>query len=146
MSKSILKALKVYLSQFDGMELRPLSEILTDRPEGPASSYAIAPAGSGDTWQDVTGQRHYRNSYVFYALERVDAEADREENWDFLEALTEWLGDQAYEGNYPELPEGYEAESLEVANAMLLDLDEHGYGTYQVQIQLEFFKGGNKNA
>lgn len=40
---SILSTLQEYLKKFDGMELRPISEVLTDRPEGPASAYAIAP-------------------------------------------------------------------------------------------------------
>lgn len=138
---SILASLQSFLTKFDGMEIRPISEVLTDRPEGAASSYAVAPAGSGETWKDVIGQRHHRNSYVFYALERVDAEADRGENWDFLEAFSEWLEEQADAENYPELPKGYTVDSMEVSNAMLLELDKDGYGLYQIQIQLEFFKG-----
>lgn len=137
---SILTALQDYLKTFDRMELRPISEVLTDRPEGPASSYAIAPTGSGGSTQDVTGRRYYHNSYVFYALECAGAEADRAGNWDFLEALTEWLEEQAEAGNFPALPPPYQVENLEVANAMLLDLDDDGYGTYQVQLQLEFSK------
>lgn len=137
---SILAALQDYLKTFDRMELRPISEVLTDRPEGSASSYAVAPTGSGGTTKDVTGRRYYHNSYVFYALECAGAEADRASNWDFLEALTDWLEEQAEAGNFPVLPPAYRVESMEVANAMLMDLDDAGYGVYQVQLQLEFSK------
>lgn len=137
---SILASLQEYLKTFDGMELRPISEVLTDRPEGAASAYAIAPAGNGKTQQDVTGRRFFRNSYVFYALERMGAEADRAGNWDFLEALTEWLEEQAAAQNYPKLPAPYVVEALDVSNAMLVDINEDGCGIYQVQIQLEFSK------
>lgn len=137
---SILSTLQEYLKKFDGMELRPISEVLTDRPEGPASAYAIAPTGNGKTSQDVTGRRVYHNSYVFYAQESVGAEADRAENWDFLEALTAWLEQRVDAQGFPKLPAPYTVESLEVANALLVDINENGYGTYQVQIQLEFSK------
>lgn len=138
---SILSSLQEYLKKFDGMELRPISEVLTDRTEkGMASSYAIAPAGNGKTQQDVTGRRFFRNSYVFYAQERMGAETDRAENWDFLEALTEWLEEQATAQNYPGLPAPYVVEALDVSNAMLVDINEDGCGIYQVQIQLEFSK------
>lgn len=137
---SILSVLQEYLKEFDGMELRPISEVLTDRPEGPASAYAVAPAGNGQTSQDVTGRRFYRNSYVFYAQELAGAEADRAENWDFLETLTAWLEQRADAQDFPKLPAPYTVEGLEVSNAMLIDINDHGYGTYQVQIQLEFSK------
>lgn len=137
---SILSSLQEYLTKFDGMELRPISEVLTDRPEGPASAYAVAPAGNGQTSQDVTGRRVYHNSYVFYAQECVGAEADRAGNWDFLEALTAWLEQRADAQDFPQLPAPYTVEGLEVANAMLVDINDDGFGTYQVQIQLEFSK------
>lgn len=137
---SILSVLQEYLKEFDSMELRPISEVLTDRPEGAASTYAVAPAGNGQTSQDVTGRRVYHNSYVFYAQELSGAEADRAENWDFLETLTAWLEQRADAQDFPKLPAPYTVESLEVSNAMLIDINDHGYGTYQVQIQLEFSK------
>lgn len=138
---SIISALQDYLTQFDGMELRPISEVLTDRPDSVVSKYAIAPAGNSRSSTDVIGRRTYRNSYVFYAEERIDAESDRAETWDFLEALTAWLEDQAERENYPELPEGYVVEALEVSNALLIEInDKSGNGIYQVQIQLEISK------
>lgn len=60
--------------------------------------------------------------------------------WDFLEALTAWLEQRADAQDFPKLPAPYTVESLEVANALLVDINENGYGTYQVQIQLEFSK------
>lgn len=138
---SIISALQDYLIQFDGMALRSISEVLTDRPDCVISRYAIAPAGNSCSGTDVTGRRIYRNSYVFYAEERTDAEADRAETWDFLEMFTAWMENQAERGNYPKLPENYVVENLEVSNAMLVEVnDKSGNGIYQVQIQLEISK------
>ena len=137
---SILSALQDYLKSFDGMELRPISEMLTDRPEAVPSSYAVAPAGGGQTTQDVTGRRYYQNSYVFYACECAGAEADRAGNWDFLEALIGWLEERDAEQDYPVLPLHYQVEGIEVDNAMLFDLNDDGNGIYKVQIQLKFYK------
>lgn len=137
---SIMKTLQEFLAGYEGMSLRPISEILTDRPNQYPSSYAVALAGSGKVTEDIIGNRTYQNSYIFYAKEATANEVDRQENYDFLEDFTDWLEEQNADGNLPTLPGKYEAESLEVANAMLLDLEDNGTGLYQVQLQLIFTK------
>ena len=137
---TIIKTLQEYLTGYDGMSLRPLSEILTDRPEKQPSSYALAPTGSNKILTDVIGNRTYQHSYVFYAKENAANEVDRQETYDFLEDFTDWLEEQNDAGNLPVLPGRYKAESLEVSNAMMLDLYDDGTGLYQVQIQFTFEK------
>lgn len=136
---SIIKSIQNWLTGFDEMELRPLSEIKTDRPEEYPSSYALAAAGNTST-KDVTGTRHYTNSYVFYTKEAAKDEVDRQDNNDFLERLSEWIENQAEEGELPTLPGRYVTEGIEVSNGMMLDLYEDGTGLYQVQIQITFYK------
>lgn len=135
---SILKSLQDFLLGYSGMSIRPLSEVLTDRPNEYPSSYALAPAGNGKIQEDILGKRTYQNSYVFYAKEEVADEVSRQENYDFLEGFSDWLEEQNAVGNLPQLPGKYEAETLEVSNIMLMDLYEDGTGLYQVQIQLIF--------
>ena len=50
------------------------------------------------------------------------------------------LEDQEENNNLPILGGRYVAESIEVSNAMLMDIEEDGTGLYQVQIQLIFTK------
>lgn len=135
---SIIKAVQDFLSTYPGMELQPLPKVLTDRPEAEPSSYAVAPAGGGTIKKDVTGNRTYQNSYVFFAKEHAAAESDRRDNYDFLEGLSDWIEQQADAGSFPALPAGYEALDMQVNNPMLFDLNDDGTGLYQVQFQLIF--------
>lgn len=137
---SIIKSLQDYLQTYDGMSLRPISEVLTDTTRELPSSYALAPSGNGKTTTDIIGNRTYENNYVFYAKEAAADEIDRQENYDFLENFSDWLEEQNEVDNFPVLPAGYEVEGLEVSNAMLFDIDEDGTGLYQVQIKLIFTK------
>lgn len=136
---SIIKSLQDYLATFPDMAIQPLP-VKTDRTDEAPTSYALAPSGNGKTITDILGNRTFLNNYVFYAKEAAADEVDRQDNYDFLEGLAEWLDDQAAERNFPTLPTGYEVEELNVSNVMLFDFDEDGTGLYQVQIQLIFTK------
>lgn len=137
---SIIKSLQTWLELFDSMELRSIPKVLTDQTDEDTSSYAIAPAGNGKIITDILGNKTFQNSYVFYAKEAASNEIDRQENYDFLEALTDWLEDKNDNKDLPVLPTGYEPEEIQVSNAMLFDIAEDGTGTYQVQIQFIFRK------
>lgn len=137
---SIIKAVQDWLSEYDGMDMRPLSEIKTDLTEEQPSSYALAAAGNSKITEDILGNRTYQNSYVFYAREAAGNEVDRADNHGFLENLSAWMEERNVQNNLPQLPDGYTAESVEVSNAMLFDIDENGMGLYQVQIQLTYRK------
>ena len=88
---SILQALQDFLEGYEGMELRPLGEILTDLTRAAPPSYSLAPAGGGTDTQDVVGNRYYTSRYHFFALECAGDEADRAENYDFLDVIP-WKG------------------------------------------------------
>ena len=137
---SILQALQDFLEGYEGMELRPLGEILTDLTRAAPPSYSLAPAGGGTDTQDVVGNRYYTSRYHFFALECAGDEADRAENYDFLASLASWLEDQEDQGNYPELPGRYSVEGIAVQYATLYDVSQNGAGLYQVQIELTIKK------
>lgn len=133
---SILKSVQDWLAQYPGMELVPL----TDQTKETASSYAVAPVGNSATTRDVTGTRHYHNSYLFYARECALDEADRQANHDLIESLTDWIEAQSDSGNLPFLPGKYAAESVEASNGMLMEVGKDGLGIYQIQIQMTLYK------
>lgn len=136
---SVVKVLQDYLAGYRGMELRPISEVLTDMTES-ASSYALAPSGNGKVTEDILGNKTYENNYQFFAREAAANETDRQETYDFLEDFCDWLEEQNEEDHLPQLPGRYLAEELTVTNLMLFDIDEDGTGTYQVQLKLIFTK------
>lgn len=135
---SILKALQDWLSGYPGMQLQPL----TDMTKAKAPGYAIAPTGNGETVKDITGACLCRNSYVFYAKECVQDEADRSQNYDFLEGLAAWITEQSNSSAVPDLPGGFEIEDIKASNIFLMDIGQDGLGLYQIQIQLTITRRG----
>lgn len=133
---SILGALQEYIEKFEGMELRP---VMTDGVTS-EHSYALAPTGNSKTVTDIAGNRTYINNYAFYARAYTSSEADRKDNYDFLDDFFEWIEDNDDKGVYPEIP-GYEVEEISATNVILYDVEEDGKGTYQIQIQLKLTKG-----
>lgn len=133
---TILRILQDYLSEYPRMAMQPLSDITEEN----SSCYALAPTGNGKTSKDVIGNRTYQNSYSFYAKESASNEIDRQENHDFLEEFSNWLEERNDNQDLPTLTSGYEAQEIQVSNAMLFDLYEDGTGLYQIQIQLIFKK------
>lgn len=130
---SIIKTLQDYLMEFNGMEM-----ILTDLTSNAPSSYALAPAGSGVASKDILGNVTYQNSYVFWAREHSGDEADRRDNYDFLDSFCNWLEERNRDEIFPALPDPYRVSEISVSNVMLMDIDDSGLGTYQIQIQLIF--------
>ncbi len=150
---SIIKSLQDYLTTYDGMELQQvevretedgpslkvIGSVLTDRTEEEPSSYALQPTGNSRVKTDILGNKTYENDYVFYAKEATADEVDRQDNYSFMESLFEWLEDQDEAGIFPELPTGYTAKSLTVANIILFEL-EGRTGLYQIQIKFTYRK------
>lgn len=139
---SLLQSIQNFLKTCPGMELRPLSEIMTDLAKNIPSSYALAPVSSSVT-RDITGAREYTNTYTFYALEAAADEADRADTYDFLDSLCAWLEAQADAGNYPVLPVPYAVAHMEAQAATLYDIYANGSALYQVNIELTLTKEVN---
>ena len=113
---SIINTLREYLSEYEGLDM-----VLTD----------------------ILGNVTYQNSYIFIAKEHGGDEVDRQDNYDFLEGFCQWLEGRNERRDLPQLPSPYLPVSLEVSNVMLMDIEEGGAATYQVQIQFEFEKRSN---
>lgn len=132
---SILRSLQTYLEQFEGMELRP---VMTDGVDADVS-YALQPTGNSKTEVDILGNRTYINNYAFYARAYTVSEADRQDNYEFLDGFFEWIEANDENGVYPEI-NGYEVEEISATNVILFEVDADGRGTYQIQIQMRLKK------
>lgn len=91
------------------------------------------------TYVDGSSIRQYQfhfNSREAYSMDRILAM----QNEAFYENFCNWVEEQSMIGNLPEMPEGCEAQSLNVlAPGFMLDATmENAF--YQVQLQLQYFK------
>ncbi len=141
---SIIKSIQDYLAKYDGMQLINMSEMETDYTPGKrgvtGGTSALAPTGNSRTRTDVLGNKTYENSYIFFAKDLAVDNSAREDMYDFLESLSEWIETKIDEGILPELPGKYEAVNLVPSNHMLYDIEESGAGVYQVELILTIKK------
>jgi hypothetical protein len=112
------------------------------RPDGfrgrySPSTYALALRNSL-TKKIILGNVTHTNNYVFYAREAADEEANRAENYDFLESLSDWIEQKNADKDFPALSSPRVVNEISVSNAMLFNVEDNGLGTYQVQIQLVY--------
>lgn len=96
------------------------------------------------TYVDGSTIRQYQfnfNSRESYSMDRVMAI----QNESFYENFCNWVEEQNASESFPEMPEGCEAQSLEVlAPGFMLDATmENAF--YQVQLNLKYFKEAPKN-
>ena len=141
---SIIKSVQDYLATYDGMQLINMAEMETDYTPGKrgvkSGTSALAPTGNSRTRTDVLGNKTYENSYIFFAKDLAVDNSAREDMYDFLESLSEWIETKIDEGILPELPGKYEAVNLVPSNHMLYDIEESGAGVYQVELILTIKK------
>lgn len=131
---SVIGALQRFLSEYQEIDL-----VLTDMTRG-VGSYALSQSASGALKRDVLGNVTYQNSYIFLMKEHGRDEADRRDNYDFLEGFCEWLEERVDSRSLPVLDAPYYPVSIEVSNASLMDMDGNGDATYQIQIQFIYVK------
>lgn len=80
-------------------------------------------------------------SREFYSQERLQ----NIQNSAFYERLAEWVEEQNEAGELPELPEGMEAQSLEVTSTGYLFDGSMENARYQVQLRLLYYKEAKRN-
>lgn len=135
---SVIEVVQMFLQTYDGMSMRPISEVLTDEVDLYPNSYALTSVGNSLTESDCLGNETYQNSYVFYAKSASANEIDRKENHAFLENFTNWIEGKNRKREYPHIGDNCEIKSISVSNAMLFGVDSEGETLYQVQIQLHY--------
>lgn len=91
------------------------------------------------TYVDGSSVRQYQfnfNSRESYSMDRILAI----QNESFYEEFCNWVEEQNKSGNLPEMPEGCEAQAIDVlAPGFMMDATMEN-AHYQVQLQLRYFK------
>lgn len=75
-------------------------------------------------------------SKEFYSQERQQ----NIENSAFYERFSDWVEEQNEAGNLPVLPDGMEAEDLQVISSGYLHGETGKHARYQIQLRLKYFK------
>ena len=106
-------------------------------------NYSIKPLGGARKVSEYIHGNSGEREFVFaFQSSRFTAdEAERVGNLEFFETLAEWLDDQSYVNNLPELPTGFAPSAIEALSyGYLFEQGESDTGVYQIQCRLEFSK------
>lgn len=88
---------------------------------------------------DGSSVRQYQFSFAsveFYSMDRIQ----NIENSAFYERLADWVEQQSFIGKLPELPEGMEAEEMEILSPGYIYDVSMTYARYQIPLRLLYFK------
>lgn len=94
----------------------------------------------------VTGDtlRQYQFNFVsreYYSMDRIQ----NIQNSEFYEQFAEWVEEKNALGQFPELPEGCEPDSLSVlSSGYIMDISMRN-ARYQIQLQLVYYKEAKKH-
>jgi len=114
-------------------------ELHYDQTDEDAPSYAVMTSGLVKLGEDILGNETWQYNAALQSREYTSDDLSRLNASAFTEAFTFWLSRKNRSGDFPELPDGMEPESISADNGMLLALDEDGdRGVYQIQIHLTF--------
>lgn len=133
---NILKSVQRWLETCPDIELVHL-----DMTDEQPSSFAVALSGNTLLSTQLNGDRTYQYSFQCYVRDYAQTDAERGANYDLLQAISDWVEEQDELENYPALPARCVAESMSVANMLLMQVDGDGdAAVYQIQLQLIYTK------
>ena len=88
---------------------------------------------------DGSSIRQYQFSFgsrEYYSMDRIQ----NIQNSSFYEELAEWIEEQSRAGNLPELPEGMDAEELQILSPGYIFDVTTKFARYQIPLRLIYFK------
>lgn len=137
---NIIEAIKKYFTQYEMIQSEANGEIGVDFLKDKGVSFSIEPLPVNPIVKNYIGSGGERQ-YAFVLSATFDYSAERQmnvENSGFFEELQEWIEEQNYKDNLPQLGEGKEATKLEVtSNGYLFGISKDmRSGRYQMQFRL----------
>lgn len=139
MAESIIKSLEEYFLKCDMLKDGCLRvDFLGEKP----IEYSIEVLTCDPILKKYTNGDSVRQylfafgSKEFYSQERKQ----NIENSAFYERFSDWVEIQNELGNLPDLPEGMEAEGLEVVSSGYLFGESNKSARYQIQLRLKYYK------
>ena len=130
---SVIASLKKWLQDFDG------GVITTDILLLQTPAKAVSASSTGNVVLDILGNRTYSNNYIFKIRSLSLDEADREDNYDLLSNLTNWIYDRNYQEDYPILEKGI-VEEIKVTNDVLTSINDDGTSEYEILLTMKIFE------
>ena len=97
-----------------------------------------------ERYVDGSSDRQYQfqfGSREFYGMDRIQ----NIENSTFYEQFADWVEQNNFNGNLPEMPDGMEAEALEVLSPGYIFDGAMKNARYQISLRLLYFKEGYRN-
>jgi hypothetical protein len=135
---SMIESVKAYLTEFAGLqEGAPFwVDYIGSEPPG----YAIIPLpGTKVIEKYLDGGSLREFPFVFQSMELTADEAERLENNDFYEALTDWFEEQSAKGDFPDLEDGKTPIKIEALGwAFVYETSESETADYRIQCKLTY--------
>lgn len=134
---SIIKGIKEYLSEFPGLSGGIESDFTAEDPV----SFAVNPTGDSESMRFLDGSQERLYAFTLAMKQYTNQDTIREDNHDFLQALSRWIGAMDLEGKYPQINEGTVIE-IGSSNPILMEAEPAGdAGLYQIQIFIKYLQG-----
>ena len=135
-SQAIIKWLKTFKPE----NLPHMQQIDTDLMHGDVD-YALVKEPVTNVRHFITGTEMHKDHYQIRARLASQTNSDCEDNGEWLEALTEWIGQKNRVGEYPEL-ERATVKRIGVSTPFHMGSNGQGESLYQMTIYIEYMKEG----
>lgn len=139
----MIQGLKAWLETFSGFKGRELH--IDDLPERPGEySLEINPERVKEKKYMRRGGSVRRCLFILASREITMEDAENnQENLDFYMEFADWLDEQNYSKNFPNIGETRQVLSIEATtNGYVAVSDAHGTARYQIQCQMRYHQKG----
>lgn len=139
-TRTVIDKLREYFSKcelFNGN-----SPFYTDFNSEEPSNYSLNSLPSPQSTKDILGNRYCIKNFAITSKEYTPTDLERIENLGLYENLENWVEEQNYLENFPNLGANIEVTSIAITNAgFLYENDpENNIGLYQIQGQINYTK------
>lgn len=117
-----------------------ISKINTDALPGQSVAYGIAKAPTQNIKTYISGRRIYTDYYDFLARLDSKTDAERVNNHEFMERLSEWIYEQNTLKTYPELPEHLKCTDISVSTPFHMQRADEDSAVYGFTIRIKYEK------
>ena len=115
-----------------------ISKINTDALPGQSVAYGIAKAPTQNIKTYISGRRIYTDYYDFLARLDSKTDAERVNNHEFMERLSEWIYEQNTLKTYPELPEHLKCTDISVSTPFHMQRADEDSAVYGFTIRIKY--------
>ena len=138
---TVAEKLKEWISQY-GAQL----ELETDFIEAGNGSYSFYKSPQSNIVTHIDGSKLITEYYNFFMRQSTQMDEERIENQEWLARFEEWIDEQNFEENYPDLAElNSECQEIAVTGSATITSQEDDSAIYQVTISIQYLKERKNN-